>query len=132
MNSSGLLQFLGSAGVTTVLVTVISGIMKRKQLGADVSKTGADATKVLSETAVGLLERAEKDNERLRLREAAHDRFREEMILKDEEWRRVLQVHAAWDALAQVSAERCDPPINLPPAPPLTPPTITRDHSNGA
>ena len=121
MNSAGLLQLLGSVGATTIFVAVINGVINRKKLGAE-------AVKVVSDAASGLVERVERDNERLRLREANLERFREESMLEKEEWRRVLQVHAAWDALVIAAVHGANPPITLPPAPPLTPPVIYRDH----
>ena len=130
-----LFNMLGSAGVTAVLLLVITAVINRRKLGAETDNISATATKAITDAASGVVERIEGDNLRLRSRvevleanDTKHERARREWDLEREEWRRVLQVHAAWDALAVTRMNEAIPPITLPTAPPLTPPVIYRDH----
>jgi len=130
-----LFNMLGASGITAVLLLVITAVINRKKLGAETDNISATATKAITDAASGVVERIEGDNLRLRASierlEAAddrHERERREWALEREEWRRVLQVHAAWDALAITRIAEAIPPIELPDAPPLTPPTLDRLH----
>jgi len=130
-----LFNMLGSAGITAVLLLVITAVINRRKLGAETDNISATATKAITDAASGVVERIEGDNlrlrasiERLEAAEDKHDRDRREWALEREEWRRVLQVHAAWDALAVTRMNEAIPPIELPDAPPLTPPTLDRLH----
>jgi len=123
-----LFNMLGAGGVTTILLYVVNAVITRKKRGAETDNVSATATKAVADAASGLVDRFEKDNERLRARVEALELFREESALEKEEGRRVLQLHAAWDALVIAALQGANPPITLPPAPPLTPPVITRDH----
>ena len=130
-----LFNMLGSAGITAVLLLVITAVINRRKLGAETDNISATATKAITDAASGVVERIEGDNlrlrasiERLEAAEDKHDRDRREWALEREEWRRALQLHAAWDALAITKMNEAIPPIDLPDAPPLTPPTLDRLH----
>ena len=130
-----LFNMLGSAGITAVLLLVITAVINRRKLGAETDNISATATKAITDAASGVVERIESDNlrlrasiERLEASDVKHERARREWDLEREEWRRVLQVHAAWDALAVTRMNEAIPPIELPDAPPLTPPTLDRLH----
>jgi hypothetical protein len=130
MTAEALLQLLGSAGLAAVLVAIINAVVNRRKLGAE-------ATKMISDAAAGAVKDARDDNVRLR---AENSEFRARILALEErqeeregeweverrEWRRVLQVHAAWDQLAIERIAGREPPIDLPDAPPLTPPTRYR------
>ena len=130
-----LFNMLGASGITAVLLLVITALINRKKLGAETDNISATATKAIADAAASTVKDAREDNarlrasvERLEANEDKYDRDRKEWVLEREEWRRVLQVHAAWDALAIARIAEAIPPIALPPAPPLTPPTLARDH----
>jgi len=130
-----LFNMLGASGITAVLLLVINAVINRKRLGAETNNISATATKAITDAASGVVERIEGDNlrlrasiERLEAADVKHDQERREWALEREEWRRVLQVHAAWDALAITRIAEAIPPIDLPDAPPLTPPTLDRLH----
>lgn len=127
------LNMLGAGGGAMVLLALINAFVTRRHRGAETENLSATATKAITDAASGVVERIEGDNIRLRVRveqlEAAtaqHDRDREAWALERQEWRRALQVHVSWDALAISRLAAADPPIDLPAAPPLTPPTLER------
>lgn len=123
-----LLQFIFSAGVMTVFVAVINGLLQRR-------KVGADTTKVITDAATGVMSRIESDNERLRS-EAIGYRTREDVLedhidrLGDEraEWMRIARQHGEWDDLVfKQVAEHC-PTLILPVPPPLSPDKFVPRH----
>lgn len=133
MTGAALIQLLGSAAVAGVLVAVINAVVTRKKLGAE-------ATKIITDAASGVVANFEADNKRLRdndisnraqidaleariddLEDEQHEWHRERR-----EWMRALQLHAAWDAMAVSKLRDCNPAINLPHPPPLTSPTVPR------
>lgn len=114
--STTLLQVLGSAGIATVLAAVITAWVNKRKLGAE-------ATHLITQAASGVLSRLEAENARLIRRmnalERDLEREREQRESEQREWRRCLQLHAAWDHLAiQKGAGG-----GLPEAPPLYPPS---------
>jgi len=133
MSAAAVLQILASAGAATILATVINGILNRKKLGAE-------TTKIITDAAGGMVKDLREENERLRrseerMRLMAADlearvddleHAQAEAAIERDEWLRVLQVHASWDALAIAKLNEPIPPIDIPDAPPLTPPTRTR------
>jgi len=134
MTVAAVLQLVGSAGLATVLLAVVNAIVNRRKLGAE-------ATKVISEAAAGTVKDVREDNTRLReenreLRarvtalEDREEQREEEWDQERDDWRRVLQVHAAWDALAIERVSGREPPIDLPDAPPLTPPIMRRHNKS--
>jgi len=133
MSAAAVLQILASAGAATILATVINGILNRKKLGAE-------TTKIITDAAGTFVKELKEDNERLRRSDE-----RKTLLLADcearlddlehaqaeweterDEWLRVLQVHASWDALAIARLGEPIPPLVIPDAPPLTPPTRNR------
>ena len=142
MNSSApvwvviLVAILGS----TALSSVVSVVASRRKLGAETGALSATATETITKAASEVLRESRDDNSRLRQENAslrikqAEDEIRidklERQALTDrrrsEEWMRVLQLHAAWDALAIARVREAIPPIDLPDAPPLTPATQER------
>lgn len=130
MTVAAVVQLCGSFGAATILLAVVNAWINRRKLGAE-------ATKFISDAAAGTVREAREDNARLReenreLRArmtAMEDREEEreyELEIEREDWRRVLQLHAAWDALAIERVSGREPPIDLPDAPPLTPPRRRR------
>ena len=129
MNGAALLQILVSAGFATVVVAVINAVITRRKLGAE-------ATKIITDAASGVVANIEKDNERLRsndLKKTKRIAALETRVddLEDEQrgwereredWLRVLQMHVAWDTLAVAKLRELAPDFSLPDPPPLTPP----------
>jgi len=121
MDTAVIIQLLGSATVAAVIGAVINGIVNRKKLGAE-------ATEIITKAASGVVADLRADNERLRHRLTQLEETQDEWELEREEWKRVLQVHAAWDLMATAAVKAAIPPIDLPPPPPLTPPVVKRRH----
>ena len=129
MTWPAVLQLLGSAAFAAVIVAVINAVVTRRKLGAE-------ATKIITDAASGVVERVEADNKRLResdVRKTQRIADLEERVdhLEDQErawereredWLRVLELHSAWDLLAIAKLRGVTPPIDLPDPPPLTPP----------
>jgi hypothetical protein len=117
--------------------SVVGAIINRRKLGAETGALSATATETITKAAAGVLTEAREDNKRLRadnltLQSRAADletridvlERRDQLYrlyLEDE--RRTLQLHAAWDVMATTAVNQAIPPIDLPPPPPLTPPT---------
>lgn len=114
------LNLLGSGAIVTVILSIINAMFNKKKLGAD-------TTKVITDAAAGTLKDLREDYSRVRgeNKELRDDELRREkdydaLVYKQErfqeECRRVLILHAAWDHIALTR----DP--TLPEAPPLQPP----------
>jgi hypothetical protein len=112
--------FFGSMGLATIVVAAINALSNRK-------KTGADATKTLTEAAMGIvtelrssLAEALKEVAELRGREDERDKKDEERDRRDEIRERNLVRHHEWDVeLAVVINEHLPSHIDLLPPPPL-------------
>lgn len=128
-----LVAILGS----TALSSVVSVIASRRKLGAETGALSATATETITKAASAVLQESRDDNARLRAENATLrikqaedeiriDRLEQQALVdrrKSDDWVRVLQLHAAWDTLAIAKVREAIPPIDLPDAPPLTPPT---------
>jgi hypothetical protein len=118
---------LGSAGLGAIIAAVVNGFFSKRKLGAE-------ATEIITKAAAGVVTNLEAEN----LRQSAamakmvvdHAALIAEMKLKMdaqtashaleiEEFKRVLQLHVAWDTIA--IAKLNEVKIHLPPAPPLLP-----------
>lgn len=133
MTTSVWVIVLGAILSSTVISSVVNAIVNRRKLGAETDGLSASATETITKAAAGVLREAREDNQRLRLKELENEGRIDaleaevrELKLEREESRRVLIVHAAWDALAIERVREAIPPISLPDAPPLTPPTLHR------
>lgn len=137
MNITGgtVLQLLFSAGVTTVVVTVINGFLQRR-------KMGADTTKIITDAASGVVARIESDNDRLRTEAVTH-RTREDSLdsridaleahierLVEERfaWVKLLRAHSDWDDTVVAQIRKALPGIAIPDPPPLIPPALLPRH----
>ena len=114
MSSEVVVAILSTLGIGSVAGAVIAGLFSRKKLGAD-------ATKIITEAAAGVVTDLRAEVGRA---DAKMDRMRAAFEAERESWRRVLQLHVAWDtiAIAKYNA-MCTPGDELPPAPPLLPPS---------
>jgi len=112
--------FFGSMGLATIVVAAINAISNRK-------KTGADATKTLTDAAMGIvaelrssLAEALKEVAELKRREDERDEKDEERDRRDEIRERNLVRHHEWDIeLAVVINEHLPSHVDLLPPPPL-------------
>ena len=128
-----LLNMLGAGGIAGIAVVLINAVVNRRKLGAETSTLSASATETITRAASGVLHESREDNKRLREENVQQESRIDvleaevrELKLERQESRRVLQMHAAWDALAIERVREAIPPITLPDAPPLTPPTLER------
>lgn len=111
------IAILSTGSLAAIAGAIVTGVFNRKRLGAD-------ATEIITRAASSVVERIEGENERLRkeIEELKNDRA----ILRDmiEEHTKVLQLHAAWDALAVAKLREHDI-LDLPDPPPMYHPHAT-------
>lgn len=121
MKTDLLLQVLGSVAFVTLVTSVTNNLMTRKRLGAE-------ATKIITDAATGVVTDVRADNKRLRdseveLRgridalEKAQDAWEDEK----RRWKQILQDHEHWDTLVSQELRSVHPETNIPDPPPLTP-----------
>lgn len=111
---------LSAGGLGAIMAAVVSGLFSKRKLGAE-------ATEIITKAAAGVVTdlRAEIDRVKAARTEdnVDHEQVIREMaaahVAERNEWKRVLQLHVAWDAIA--ISEMAKLGIQLPPAPPLTP-----------
>lgn len=128
MSAELILAAVGSAGFTGLVATVVNGILNRKKLSAD-------ATKIITEAASGVVERLEaeltrKDREHKEREQVLEDRL-DRLETYIAEWRDVAQLHAAWDEIVQYEAREAGFSEKIPAAPPLMPPPASRVRPRG-
>lgn len=118
--SEYIITALGAGGLGAIAAATIAGLFSKRKLGAE-------ATEIITKAASSVVERLEAE-----LRRNAEDRdllraehtseiasLRADFGRQREAWRRVLQLHIAWDAIAIAKLDELG--VNLPPAPPITP-----------
>ena len=111
------IALLSTGSLAAIAGAIVTGVFNRKRLGAD-------ATEIITRAASSVVERIEDENERLRkeIAELQADRaILREMI---EDHTKVLQLHAAWDALAVAKLREHDI-LDLPDPPPMYHPKAT-------
>ena len=108
--SGDVIRLITAIGLGTVLASIITGFFSKRKLSAD-------ATKIITEAASGVVIRLEGENTRLTARVAAGERDRE----RDHELIRALSelvaVHGQWDQQAFTMLR--EQGIEMPPPPPL-------------
>ena len=123
---------------TTVIVAVLSSGALAAIMGALINgaftkkKLGAEATEIITNAASGVVTRLEDELKRQRDDMAAMRRDHADALVKQatehaserEDWRRVLQLHVAWDYIAIEKMSHVG--IELPPPPPILPPIDPR------
>lgn len=120
MSPDIIVAVLGTAGVSSVIGAVITGLASKRKLGAE-------ATEIITKAAASVVTDLRSELERQKLsaaQEREEHRTRMDALVAShaeevEEFRRVLQLHVAWDAIA--IAKMAELGIELPPAPPLLP-----------
>lgn len=121
MSQDLVVGLLGGGSLAAIVGSVVTALLTRRKLGAE-------ATEIITNAASSVVTRLEAEVQRAESRMAAMrdehlnelTRARQEFAEEREQWRRVLQLHVAWDAIAIAEMSRVG--IDLPPAPPLTPP----------
>ena len=99
-----------------IFATVINAVAGRRKLGAD-------ATKVITEAAGGVVERLEKENARLISRVDLLEAEMDELKDRERQQRELLLVHVGWDHLAIDQLKLAG--VIMGSAPPLTVPRAT-------
>jgi hypothetical protein len=120
VNAETLWAFFGSMGLATIVVAFINTVSNRK-------KTGADATKTLTDAAMGIvtelrssLSDALAEVNALKKREDERDAKDEERDRRDAIRQRNLERHHQWDQqLVDVINEHLPTHVDLLPPPPL-------------
>lgn len=111
------LQALGFIGLGGVFVAIVNGLFSKRKLSAD-------ATKIITDAASGIVERLQQENARILGANTVLTGRVDAMQLErdaDREWRRhvdqLLAMHQMWDV--QVTEIAQSHGIDLPPPPPL-------------
>lgn len=127
-----IVALLGAGSLGAIVAAVVSGVFSKRKLGAE-------ATEIITKAAAGVVTNLQDENKRL-VETHSQDRINwlnqtakmvadhtAAMGAKDaahaeeiEDYRRVLQLHVAWDTIAIAEVSKLG--IQLPPAPPLLPP----------
>lgn len=121
MSGQLVLQLLGSVAFVTLITSVVNNLLSRKRLGAE-------ATKIITDAASGVVSDIREDNSRLREREKdlndrldaleqAQDAWEDERRV----WKQLLREHQSWDTLALSELRKLHPDTEYPPPPPLVP-----------
>ncbi len=100
---------------STVMAAVVNALAGRRKLGAD-------ATKVITEAAGGVVERLEHENGRLQQRVQRLELEVDDMKRQRHIWHELLLIHAGWDHLAIEKLRAAGDEVGD--APPLTPPPV--------
>lgn len=118
--TSTLVALLGTGGLSAIVAAIVTGLFSRRKLGAD-------AAKIITEAAAGVVKNLENEIKR---QQAIND----EMVVEHrayirtlmlnhaeeiDEWFRVSQLHTSWDYLVRERLATLG--IDLPEPPPLTP-----------
>jgi hypothetical protein len=122
---------LSSSGLFAVIGALMNGLFTKRRLGAE-------ATEIITKAASGVVQRledeigrrieeaavlrAEHSTAMLNMRQeqtAAIDKLEREHHEEREQWRRVLQLHVAWDYIAIERLSHLG--VDLPPPPPIMP-----------
>lgn len=122
-----LIYMLGAGGLSAIFAAIIAGLFSKRKLGAE-------ATEIITRAASGVTERLESElnradqkaerrereyNAERQIWEQKIDAMAAAHVAERGEWRRVLQLHVAWDAIALAKLDEIG--IELPPVPPVTP-----------
>lgn len=120
MSGELLVAILGSTGLGAIIAAVINGYFSHRKLGAE-------ATKIISDAAVGVVERIEDELERQTdATETAKRRLIQERERWHEErlaWRRLMREWGSWEATV-IEAVRAAGIEGIPPPPPTYPPEL--------
>jgi uncharacterized membrane protein YebE (DUF533 family) len=127
---------LGAGGAGAIIAAIVTGLFSKRKLGAE-------AAQIITNAAAGVvtqlndeLRRSQDTNERQRTDHerqvmairADHERQVEQIETRHStemrDIRATLQLHVAWDTLALSKLHEIG--IDLPPVPPLLPPTLSR------
>lgn len=120
MSSDILVAILGTAGISTVIAAIVTGLFSKRKLGAEATEIITKAaTSVVTNLQNELVRQQNVNTELVREHKEHIVALIESHAEEIEEVRRVLQLHVAWDAIA--IAKMAEVGIELPPVPPLLP-----------
>lgn len=105
------LQLLGALGFGGILATIINAMFNKRKLSAE-------ATEVITKAASGVVERLEKENQRIIAREEVNAQRAAADHQEIHQLRTLISMHAYWDQQAYEALQAQG--INLPKPPPLT------------
>jgi 3-hydroxyacyl-CoA dehydrogenase len=92
---------LGAGGLSAILGAGITAMSSKRKLGAEATKIITDAAAGVVTSMEHQLERAQQALESAEQRHEAYmNRMASAHVRERDEWKRVLQLHVAWDALA--------------------------------
>lgn len=122
--SSTIVAVLGAGGLGAIAAAIVTGLFSKRKLGAEATEIITNAAAGVVKSMEGQLARSEQAR---REDQAEHAREMAEMaaahVAERNEWRKVLQLHVAWDVLAiqRMAEQNLDGKPELPPPPPVTP-----------
>lgn len=108
---NGFLAGLGASGIMLVLAAVVNAFVNKRKLSAD-------ATKVITEAAAGVVQDMRADNAEIRAERQALVADVRQLRTEVREQNALIAVHAFWDQQVVDAAEAQG--MALPPPPPLT------------
>lgn len=123
---------LSGGGLFAIIGAIANGFFTRRRLGAEATEiitraasgVVVDLRKSLDERAREMLQmKSDHASNLLLMRQehtAAIDKLEREHAEEREDWRRVLQLHVAWDYIAIERLSHLG--VELPPPPPISPP----------
>ena len=111
---------LSAGGIGAIFAAIVSGLFSKRKLGAE-------ATEIITKAAAGVVSNLQAEVDRInaarKVDQSEHEQVISDMArayhLERAEWKRVLQLHVAWDQLA--ITKLADLGIELPDAPPMLP-----------
>ena len=129
LSAEMVVALLGGSGLGAIVAAIVAGLFSKRKLGAE-------ATEIITKAAAGVVTNLEAELQRqIKAREDAALQHRLDIAAITEahdvemtEVRRVLQLHVAWDAVAIAVVSELG--RELPPAPPLLPPSRPRRDLN--
>lgn len=128
---STIVVVLAALGIGSVVTAVVTGLFSKRKLGAEATEIITNAASSVVKTLEAQLARGEQERRddqsrhEVEMRRITHDHALEMTKMAkahvDERnaWKKVLQLHVAWDALA--ISKLADLDLEMPPTPPLTP-----------
>jgi DNA-directed RNA polymerase len=128
---STIVVVLAALGIGSVVTAVVTGLFSKRKLGAEATEIITNAASSVVKTLEAQLARGEQERHEDQTRHememtritVEHAREMTNMARahtqERDAWKKVLQLHVAWDALAISKLAEMD--FDMPPTPPLTP-----------
>lgn len=111
---------LAALGIGSIVTAVVTGLFSKRKLGAEATEIITNAASSVVKTLEAQLQRSDAERrEELERHEVAMARMALAHVQERDAWKKVLQLHVAWDALA--ISKLAELHLDMPPTPPLTP-----------